>query len=402
MFALPEQTEQQDNPQPEEELDIESQLDALLAQLDEIEPDLLGKASSGASVVADEPPTPAQPTEVAPEVAAPDQDLQPSQEPAPPTTAGQIDALRSQDLADQPDQVLDASVADTAEAEVDEASEMAVPDAVEAESVGVAVPPVGESSDPSPDDGGADSDMAQKLQALLDGELDQGDAPDEPVAQEVVVDQGGPELEQVAAATPVPEEPEAEAQEAEELSMDQIDDLLAEEAEEFAEDPIDVSAEPVAVVDLTPPVEDRSAPPATSQVSASEKEEQAAPLQAAPVAQPDIDADATTAGGFNASAQAVAQELDEQPELNAGVTTIRQMAEAADRSKKRKRLKLRLDKQGLMVKVMICERVLKQTCRVVNRPLNRLSPVSRDLIGYTGLGHALVGVLLIISKLVFG
>ena len=104
---------------------------------------------------------------------------------------------------------------------------------------------------------------------------------------------------------------------------------------------------------------------------------------------------AAVAGGFSADAQAVARELDEQaqpvgvaaePPERDGPTGAETSDAGATPGVGR----------GAVVAAPV---MLRRTCAAINRPLMRVSPQTRDLVGYVGLLTLFNGVVFVVAQL---
>jgi len=420
-------TQENQAAEPVEDLDLDSQLDTLLQELESLEPGLIALATSGkapaaaapaAEIVSDEPTAEAEPAEAIdePEVESESESLEIG------STTNQIDALLSQQLAGQ----LGAVATDQEVDAVDGVVEVAIESAIESELAELSTDPSGEGLETPTGSGagagavaieesdGSDS-MSDQLDALISqevgaepvGEISGVESEAQPVAETeasggVVVESSlEGQLDQmlnnpesvdteagkttIEAASPGPElsgPVTADANSQEDFAtLDQIDQLLASEAESTVtgdfETPEDVKAdehskqmEEAAQLDTPMP-----APPA---LCADDSDLAARARERAQSAAENPDSD-----GFDANAQAVADELDSQPELAAG-------ADAAG---------VETQQPVEKARVVICARVLRKTLALVNRPLVGLSPQIRDAVGYFALLHLFMGSVLLIGKI---
>lgn len=403
---MPQQQENLEQQEEQEELDLAEQLDALLVQLQELEPDLFSETDAAEPMPAVESPPQ---TDTSPETADAVQESDTSELAPPlsveasstdlPSDADSSDALPSSPASDPLAQDVAEPSADPTEESVDEQSEKAMGEALDsilAEAVAsemndvesedeVQPGVIEDASDTEAADAGGDVDLVDQLQALLNTE-DVADAPpqSDPPAQEVqaeqIVDEPADDAIPAADADPLVDE----------LSMEQIDQLLAEEAidspeadglEGLVEAPVEVAGQ---------------AQPASSSAAVEEAD---SPVERVNEVATHVTSNTTEGGGgFDADAEAVARELDDQPELNARPTVS--VAPEADEPSRTSRARFRFDKQRLVACATACERLLRRLCTAINSPVRQLHPSIRDAIGVAAVFHLLVGSVLILGKLV--
>ena len=257
-------------------------------------------------------------------------------------------------------------------------------------------PPASNASEETSSTEGLDIDLKSPIDALLEQQVEtEGDAaPDDSSEehldnqiQELLVDAASqPSSDQAEAVAEEPvEEQAATSQESasgqdeddskESMTMEAIDELLAEQAEEAVagdfETVNDVLAAEQAKKTEEPVLLDNESTPTASEI----KEEES--LEGAFVKPEDVMGEQDD-GGFDADAEAVAEELDEATNDAATDTADKATDETdpgqADQIKRRRKLNL-----------VIFSTALKHTCRTINRPISRLSPANRQLVGYIAL-----------------
>ncbi len=225
------------------------------------------------------------------------------------------------------------------------------------------------------DDPAIDEDLARQLTELLDESKDeeilapQDKAPEKPASEQGAdkPQAASPEVQAEAELTP-----DADAV----LNVDQIDALLAEQADDTLGDEFDTASTAQAAVHVDLSQTQQPQPEAADDKTA--------------VAQAEGSSSANGgAGDFDADADAVAKELDEQEDKNASLVSVAQMSEP-DQAED--------PPSGLAAKVVICDRVLRRVCAVVNRPLQTLPDNIRTMVGYTAIAHLAIGSALILGK----
>lgn len=424
--------QQEVNPQEQEELDIESQLDALLARLDELEPDLLAgndPEQSATPAQANPEVVPAatqladgQMRAVAPTGAGDGQD---DASPPPKDTAAQLDVM----LGGQANDALDKAVQTAMDepAAVDQAGQEVVCQTVAAqpqtdepdrgdtatklddlmgqhvahrideaqpEPAGLISPtesqhagdpdmPVALQAATSSDDSGP---LADQLQALLNT------AESEPLVQSERVDV----QPQSAAVNEGQLDAVDESVQGEPLSVEAIDQLLADEADDAVGEAFDVTegagvavplvAHAASEQDILDPQDNGDDDQVTTTPADWDH-------SAATDAQGSIAMHRPSGGEFGADASAVAWELDEQ---RGGRMPIAAEVGAQDRMSR-----VRHHIEGLGPKLVVCEKVLRQGCSVINRPVVGLLPPDwHDFVGYLGALNVLIGLVLILIGLI--
>lgn len=107
-----------------------------------------------------------------------------------------------------------------------------------------------------------------------------------------------------------------------------------------------------------------------------------------------LDESSTSRAGYAADAQAVARELDDQPEHRQPPSTT----DPADDDPRPGRLAMLRD-TGLMA-IQSAPSFLKQLCATINRPLAGMTPHSRDMVGYVGLITVFWGSVTLAGKII--
>ena len=435
---MPQQEENLESQQQQEELDITEQLDVLLEELREIEPDLmpgwqmaepeaiaLPQVEELSETVTPEPepsvtaeaPSPSEealepadsPAEVEPsEVVAESVEPEPSEDAILPEPAIDLGAALDDILAEaeaeedaseeevQPvaieeaiqEEVSGGGEADLADqlqsllssSEATEEAEATAEDVSEEEVQPVAI----EEATQEEASGGGEADLADQLQSLLSSS-EATEETEEVVDVEVAEETPPPavQAEPVAVASPDAVAPVAEVEtEIEQLSMEQIDQLLAEEA-----------VDPEADSELADLLEMPTETVVQSEVVVEEAVSVGQPVEEAAASNGPEDG-----GGFDADSASVAKELDDQPELSPALTA--NATSDTDQGDQARRIRFKLDKQALVISAWACERLLRRTCMLMNSPLRRLPPTIRDAVGVAAFFHLLVGSVLIFGKLV--
>ncbi len=435
----------QENTQ-EQELDIESQLDALLARLEQLEPDLFKTQSSAQESpqqsVAHVAATETEP--VSDDVAMTDQTpaddvavdaQQVETDPQSPVethdTADQIDALLKDQISDQIDQALETAVqnpdgADTSQPESSDptappttADEQPSSDLIASQIDQLLLQqpaeqvPATESSPESADEqpldvaGAAvedsaaatssDADLAHQLQALLDSQDTQPQSESATAGEDLhdpPVQPGQVEAEVSADANP---------EAVQELSLEEIDQLLAEEADHSIEEAIsDTQVQPAPAPEALTPETPVAELTGDDQADA----DAGAPVQRPPEPEPAIAAEQVSTdgatGGFIAGAGDVAKELDQQQPVESPVRSA--MGVSIDEMDQvdqplQPRLTFKVDRQKLAHIAAVIEEMLKRICLAINRPARHLPVFIRDAIGYVAVFNLFFGSLLLVGKM---
>ena len=217
-------------------------------------------------------------------------------------------------------------------------------------------------------------DLFDQLEELLT----ESDRPSTEVAAEAPAEAAQPKTTQQTQADAQPLEI-TEVGESQELSVDDIDQLLAEEADDTIK--AEVYGEEVPEI---PPAPDAQPVPAAVGAAQGAGHSEAAKDQAHQPAE---------GGGFSADAQAVAAELDADSQPHRDLPTV------AELGKSKPAAKFRFDKQELAGKIVVCEKVIRKACILINKPVKKLPAPARDVVGYVALFHLLVGSVLLLGSL---
>lgn len=302
--------------------------------------------------------------------------------PAPPAIPKRAEAAEPDPVADEP-KAADKNTDDTADDAADDQQ-------------------VFQGSFEAPDNDFADSsDLADTLNAVA-----QAVAKPEPSKPRAAIDE--PPAKDEARAIP---SESAEKDDAAAMSLDDIDQMLADEADEAVagdfETPNEVFTGAAGEAKAATSSPQAAAKPDADSITDSPddyKEEDAASdedfdfggsfesteeIITQEVGQP---AGSGKAKGLSADAQAVARELDEQPEnqahrINAGTGS------SAGSSDSRS-----LPRMAAFAKV---PNVARHVCATISRPMEAVAPQTRDLVGYIGLITLFWGTVTVIVKLLF-
>ncbi len=299
-------------------------------------------------------------------------------EPPPPPVAEATEPAQEAEVL-QAAEILEAAATEEAqEGEDDDFDEI----------VAMVAPPEPEAA-PGADPEEPSADITDQLQALLEqAEQDEKAAQAAAAKEKEALGAAAPSAEAEPAAAPIEEpvagQPQASAVEDQDISLDDIDDLLAGEAEGVDEEFGELAEAPRAAM--------ASAPDDASAQDIGSSRQRHDPFQDAAEPQPAGEPLDLSASGFNADAQAVAKELDEQPERRPSLQSAGQMADAMKQA-------ATPDKKGLKIKIAVCEKHLRKTCYVMNWPLRKAPSSVKEIVGYAALLQLFIGSVLILGKM---
>ena len=402
------------------DLDLESQLDALLEQIEQAEPGIVPRASTASAF---EPPSPAQ-TPPPVEDAAPvvDDAAAAVEDPAAETVQSEVaqDEEASLDLASQIQQLLDDARTHQ-------------PDASAASTAAAARPASRpEASQPDPltaDDVSADASEITDA-AAVDAALQSFDQNDfEPAAP---VEESA-EPPQAAATRPTttaqassrPADPPQDHAMGETLNIDDIDQLLADDADNALAGDFETISEVLATEQLPdiPPQPSRlagatpapAAQPAPAAAAPASPEASATPAESqefedeleGSFEEPEAvmqSAAESPSSTLSPGAMAVAQELDDQPEnrVRASAKQDSQDAppESTDQPAPARPSAIAAMARTVLAELKTAPELIRSTCEIINRPLVALTPQTRDMIGYIGLITLFWGSVTLVGRII--
>ncbi len=429
MADTPEHHDAQPDPQ---DLDLEAQLDKLLADLEETDPESVPADLRQHSDPVDDQPEPETPDEVVAETdAAPEPTEPPDESPEPAVAEADVasqtepekQGVDLESIASMASNLLDQQIQNTIESaselidsgDTEQAPESAKTDDVAAAATTETPTPADASSSATdePSESGIDA-LGGQIDSLLKDMLSQDNQPQADEAKAEAVDESPPQP-----TADVPSAPD-ETGGAAGVSIEQIDAMLADSAEQAIEQESDQS--PV------PGTDEILAAQAAEEAKAAEAKAEADSAQAAPEAEVETAAEPETAEtesqpaqAFEAGAEDVARELAEDAQASPAETASEpaQTQEPAETvasepatsqadSSEVFAESAEMPEAEIPADVVINASALKKAeqsmlviCGKINRPLYRLSPEMRDTVGYVGVLTTAIALFLTIYGLLF-